>query len=65
MIGVIERDSEFSGGTVYCSVLFFGLGRILLGKHRKLKLTVSERLIWFEGDGKNLFRPRRYSSCRS
>jgi nitrilase len=54
VIGVIERDREFSGGTVYCTVLFFGPDGVLLGKHRKLKPTGSERLIWGEGDGSTM-----------
>src|SRR4051812_2716487 len=32
VVGVIERD----GGTLYCTVLFFGPDGRLLGKHRKL-----------------------------
>lgn len=54
VIGVIERDSESSGGTLYCTVLFFGPDGSLLGKHRKLKPTGSERLIWGEGDGSTM-----------
>lgn len=48
--GIIERD----GGTLYCSVLFFAPDGRLMGKHRKLMPTASERLVWGFGDGSTL-----------
>jgi nitrilase len=50
VIGVIERD----GGTLYCTTLYFNPDGQLVGKHRKLKPTAAERLIWGEGDGSTL-----------
>lgn len=50
VIGVIERD----GGTLYCTVLFFGPDGSYLGKHRKVMPTGSERLVWGFGDGSTL-----------
>jgi len=50
VIGVIERD----GGTLYCTVLFFGPSGEYLGKHRKLMPTAAERLVWGAGDGSTL-----------
>jgi nitrilase len=50
VIGVIERD----GGTLYCSVVFYSPEGALLGKHRKVMPTGSERLVWGFGDGSTL-----------
>jgi nitrilase len=50
VMGVIER----SGGTLYCTVLFFSPDGVLLAKHRKLMPTAMERLIWGFGDGSTL-----------
>lgn len=50
VIGVIERD----GGTLYCTALFLAPTGELLGKHRKLVPTASERLVWGQGDGSTM-----------
>jgi nitrilase len=51
-IGVSERDS--TSKTLYCTLLYFNPDGKLLAKHRKIKPTGSERVIWGEGDGSTL-----------
>ncbi len=51
VIGVIERGDT---GTLYCSTLYFDDQGKFLGKHRKLKPTGAERIVWGEGDGADL-----------
>src|SRR5918999_4961926 len=52
VIGVNERDPQ--GATIYNTVLYFGSDGSLLGKHRKLVPTRSERTVWGMGDGSTL-----------
>lgn len=49
VMGVIERADHGGRGTLYGTTLYFGPDGTLLGRHRKLKPTGSERLIWGEG----------------
>ncbi len=50
VVGIIERE----GGTLYCTVVFYGKDGSFLGKHRKLMPTAAERLIWGFGDGSTM-----------
>lgn len=52
-IGVTEKNGEGLDGTLHCSNLFFG-PEGYLGRHRKLKPTGAERVIWGEDDGSTL-----------
>ena len=52
VIGVDEREP--SGSTIYNTLLYFDPQGNLLGKHRKLMPTGSERTVWGMGDGSTL-----------
>ncbi len=51
-IGVTEKD--ITSDTLYCSLLYFSPEGKLIHKHRKIKPTAAERIIWGEGDGSDL-----------
>ena len=51
-LGVTEKEKN--GGSLHCSLLYFDRLGNLIGKHRKLKPTGLERLIWGESDGTTL-----------
>ncbi|MDI6024013.1 carbon-nitrogen hydrolase family protein [Leucobacter sp. UT-8R-CII-1-4] len=50
VIGIIERH----GDTLYCTAALIDPEQGLVGNHRKLMPTASERLIWGFGDGSTL-----------
>ena len=52
VVGVDEREPH--GGTIYNSLLYIAPDGTLLGKHRKLVPTGSERTVWGMGDGSML-----------
>ncbi|CAN5478519.1 carbon-nitrogen hydrolase family protein [soil metagenome] len=52
VIGVTEKDAV--SDTLYCSLLYFSPEGELIHRHRKIKPTAAERIIWGEGDGSDL-----------
>jgi nitrilase len=54
VMGATERDTSFSGGTLYNSMITIGPDGDLIGVHRKLMPTHAGRLVWGMGDGSHL-----------
>ncbi len=52
VVGVTEKDKV--SDTLYCTLLYFSPEGQLIHRHRKLKPTAAERIIWGEGDGSDL-----------
>ena len=53
-MGMTERDSRSSRGTLYNSILYISDRGDVLGVHRKLMPTHAERIVWGQGDGSTL-----------
>lgn len=51
-VGVAELAP--TGGSIYCSMVMIHPGRGIVGIHRKIKPTTTERLSWADGDGHGL-----------
>ena len=51
IMGMNERNSEASNGSLFNTILYINDQGQILGKHRKLIPTSGERLIWTGGDG--------------
>jgi nitrilase len=54
VIGMHELDSQFSGTTLFNTVVIIGPDGALLNRHRKLMPTNPERMIWGMGDASGL-----------
>ncbi len=52
VIGITEKQE--SNGSLFCSMVYISPSNGLLGTHRKIKPTASERIIWGEASGDSL-----------
>ena len=54
VMGMHELDSEFSGSTLFNTVVVIGDDGTILNRHRKLMPTNPERMVWGAGDASGL-----------
>lgn len=54
VVGVHELESEFSGTTLFNTVVVIGPDGAILNRHRKLMPTNPERMVWGTGDATGL-----------
>ncbi len=54
VLGIHERDDQFSRTTLYNTLVVIGSDGEILNKHRKLVPTNPERMVWAPGDGAGL-----------
>ena len=54
VIGINELDSQFSGTTLFNTVVVIGADGTVLNRHRKLMPTNPERMVWGMGDASGL-----------
>jgi nitrilase len=54
VIGIDELDSQFSGTTLFNTVVVIGPDGTLLNRHRKMMPTNPERMVWGMGDATGL-----------
>ncbi len=52
VVGITEKEAQ--SGSLYCSMLYISPSKGLLGVHRKIKPTGTERIIWQEAAGESL-----------
>jgi len=54
VLGLNELDKEFSGTTIFNTIVVIGHDGSILNRHRKLMPTNPERMVWGMGDGTGL-----------